>query len=117
MRNLDHLAKNYRIYACDLIGFGRSSRPQFAGELVYCFTYRDKGETVEEAETYFLQILHKWILKLETGPYVLCGMVQYFAKLTTTGHSMGAYLSSVYLLNYADHNCAKLILADPWGSK
>jgi pimeloyl-ACP methyl ester carboxylesterase len=32
------------------------------------------------------------------------------------GHSMGAYLSGVYLLNYSDkHNCKKLILADPWG--
>eukprot|EP01126_Amoeba_proteus_P051145 TRINITY_DN6099_c0_g1_i9.p1 TRINITY_DN6099_c0_g1~~TRINITY_DN6099_c0_g1_i9.p1 ORF type:complete len:196 (-),score=34.29 TRINITY_DN6099_c0_g1_i9:187-774(-) len=28
---------------------------------------------------------------------------------------MGSYLASVYLLNYGNHNCKKLILADPWG--
>eukprot|EP01126_Amoeba_proteus_P051139 TRINITY_DN6099_c0_g1_i13.p1 TRINITY_DN6099_c0_g1~~TRINITY_DN6099_c0_g1_i13.p1 ORF type:complete len:335 (-),score=58.55 TRINITY_DN6099_c0_g1_i13:187-1191(-) len=91
VRNFDELSRKYRIYACDLIGFGRSSRPPFG------------GNSVEEAEAYFIEVLHGWLEALQTGPYTLCA------------HSMGSYLASVYLLNYGNHNCKKLILADPWG--
>jgi pimeloyl-ACP methyl ester carboxylesterase len=91
IKNFDHLTKHYSVYACDLVGFGRSSRPvtQFANP--------------EEAEHFFVRYLHEWIDALKLDYFVLCG------------HSLGAYIVTTYQIKYNNPNCKKLILVDPWG--
>jgi len=88
--NLDQLAQHYTIYAMDILGFGRSSRPEFT------------GNGPEDAEHWFLSSIALWInaLKLE--------------KFYLLGHSFGGYLSAVYTLKYPER-IIRLILADPWG--
>eukprot|EP01027_Heterolobosea_sp_BB2_P010926 GEZU01015958.1.p1 GENE.GEZU01015958.1~~GEZU01015958.1.p1 ORF type:complete len:291 (+),score=47.99 GEZU01015958.1:238-1110(+) len=90
--NYDELAKHHTVYAIDLIGFGRSSRPEFT------------GSTPEEAEDFFVNNLEHWrqAMKLE--------------DFTLLGHSLGAYVSAGYALKYAHESKLKhLILADPFG--
>lgn len=67
------MAKHFTIYACDIIGFGRSSRPAFV------------GTEPEDAEAYFLSHLHGWIEALDVGEFIL------------GGHSFGAYLTCQYM--------------------
>jgi pimeloyl-ACP methyl ester carboxylesterase len=91
IKNFDHLTKHYSVFACDLVGFGRSSRP------VTNFT------TPEEAELFFIQYLHEWIDALNLDYFILCG------------HSLGAYIATTYQIKYNNPKCKKLILVDPWG--
>jgi len=90
IKNFDHLTKHYSVYACDLVGFGRSSRP------IVNFT------TPEEAEHFFIKYLHEWIDALGLDYFILCG------------HSLGAYLVTAYQLKFQNPACKKLILVDPW---
>jgi abhydrolase domain-containing protein 4/abhydrolase domain-containing protein 5 len=88
--NINFLADRYTVYAIDLLGFGRSSRPTF------------EGKTIEEAENYFLDSLELWRMAVGLDNFYLLG------------HSFGAYLSGLYTLRHPE--CIKsLILADPWG--
>jgi len=91
IKNFDHLTKHYTVYACDLVGFGRSSRPvtNFA--------------TPEEAEHFFIRYLHEWIDALNLDYFILCG------------HSLGAYIVTTYQIKFNNTKCKKLILVDPWG--
>jgi len=88
--NLDALAQHYTIYALDLLGFGRSSRPMVI------------GTTPEEAEQWFLDGIDLWIKTLNLNQFYLLG------------HSFGGYLAGAYALKYP-HKLKRLILADPWG--
>jgi len=90
--NLKELSKHHKVYAVDLPGFGRSSRPDF------------KGKTAEEAEEFFMTALEGW-----TNNVGLKG-----AKFNLLGHSFGAYLAACYTLRNPAH-VSRLILADPWG--
>jgi len=90
--NLKELAKNHTVYAIDLPGFGRSSRPTYA------------GKTAEDAEEFFLSALEAW-----TGSVGLQS-----TKFHILGHSFGAYLAAVYSLRNPTQ-IEHLILADPWG--
>jgi len=87
--NYDQLAKSRTIYAIDLPGYARSSRPKFSS-------------TPEIAEKQYVQALENWRQK--------CGL----SKFCLLGHSFGGYLSSAYALTHPDQ-VSHLILADPWG--
>ncbi|XP_053324151.1 1-acylglycerol-3-phosphate O-acyltransferase ABHD5 [Spea bombifrons] len=87
--NLDDLCKNRTVYALDILGFGRSSRPHFDGG-------------AEKAEEQFVQSLEEWRNAL--------GLEQ----IIFLGHNLGAYLAAAYALRYPSRvKC--LILVEPWG--
>jgi len=88
--NLDVLSKHYTIYAMDIQGFARSSRLPYT------------GETVEDAEKWFIDGLESWTNALKLKKFYLLG------------HSFGGYLSAIYSMKYPD-KIIRLILADPWG--
>lgn len=87
--NLDSLSSNRKVYAFDVLGFGRSSRPKF--------------EKSEEVEWQIVQSFEWWRREV--------GLEKKFILL---GHSFGAYLALSYALHFPD-KIAHLILADPWG--
>ncbi|KAI1287022.1 (Lyso)-N-acylphosphatidylethanolamine lipase [Halotydeus destructor] len=89
--NLDALAKNRTVYAFDVVGFGRSSRPSF------------NLSTPEDVEWQIVQCIDKWREAV--------GLNNKFILL---GHSFGAYIASSYALQFPDH-VGHLVLADPWG--
>ncbi|KAK2830136.1 hypothetical protein Q5P01_018067 [Channa striata] len=88
-QNLDSLSSSGPVYALDLLGFGRSSRPQFSAE-------------AEEAEEQFLEALEEWRKKVGLEEMVLLG------------HNLGGYLSAAYALKYP-HRVKQLLLVEPWG--
>lgn len=88
--NLDTLASTIdrKIYAFDLIGFGRSSRNQF--------------DLSGDVEGQFVDSIERW--RKEKG----------IEKFILLGHSFGGYLSASYALKYPERT-SHVILADPWG--
>jgi pimeloyl-ACP methyl ester carboxylesterase len=88
--NLDDLSQYYTVYAIDLLGFGRSSRPPF------------EGKTADDGENYFLNSFEEWRKRMKLEKFALFG------------HSFGAYLSATYALQNP-HRVERLILCDPWG--
>jgi len=88
--NLDEFARHHTVYAIDLLGFGRSSRPIF------------KGDTHVEAQKFFLDSIEEWRKQLNLTQFCLFG------------HSLGAYLSCIYAFHYPEH-VSHLMLVDPWG--
>ena len=65
------------VYAFDLLGFGRSSRPKFQG-------------SPEQVEETFINSIEEWRKALG------------LQKIILLGHSFGGYLSSCYALKYPD---------------
>lgn len=106
--NFDELSDygNRTIYAFDVLGFAKSSRPKFTFPKFCHMTalQRNKAEA-EKMEEYMVESIEKW-RKAIGGP--LSG------KFILLGHSFGAYLSIAYALRHPEH-VAHLILADPWG--
>lgn len=74
-QNLDYLASNGPVYALDLLGFGRSSRPHFACD-------------PERAEEQFVTALEEWRERVGLEDMVLLG------------HNLGGYLSAAYTIKY-----------------
>lgn len=74
-QNLDSLSSSGPLYAPDLLGFGRSSRPQFTTD-------------PEGAEEQFVAALEEWRVKVGLEEMVLLG------------HNLGGYLSAAYTLKY-----------------
>lgn len=91
IQNIDFLSTRHPVYMFDLLGFGRSSRPNF-----------DQTNVIS-AETKFVESIEDWrrAVGLETGFYLI-------------GHGFGAYLATLYTLRYNTY-VKKLILLDPWG--
>eukprot|EP01080_Neovahlkampfia_damariscottae_P000833 gene833-9082_t len=89
-KNLDDLSEHYQVYALDLLGFGRSSRPKFI------------GKTPEDAKDFWLNSFDEW--RKEVG----------LEKFTLLGHSLGGFLTCSYALEKPQH-LEKLILAAPIG--
>jgi len=83
--NIKYLKEHYTCVALDLPGYGKSSKPE-----------------VEYTPTYFAEILHKFIAKLELKNVVL------------VGHSMGGQASIKLATSYAT-DIEKLILIAPAG--
>ncbi|XP_029022824.1 1-acylglycerol-3-phosphate O-acyltransferase ABHD5-like [Betta splendens] len=88
-QNLDCLSSTGPVYALDLLGFGRSSRPQFSAD-------------AEGAEEQFLVALEEWREKVGLEEMVLLG------------HNLGGYLSTAYALKYPNR-VRHLLLVEPWG--
>jgi cardiolipin-specific phospholipase len=89
-------AKGWKLYALDMLGMGRSSRPTFKVHA------KDQQGKITEAENWFIDALEEWrILKK-------------IDKFTLLGHSMGGYMAVAYALKYPGH-LKKLVLASPVG--
>lgn len=97
-RNFEALsrAEGWKIYALDLLGMGRSSRPAFK------IHARDKEGKITEAENWFIDALEEWRVK------------RGLERFTLLGHSLGGYLAVAYALKYPGR-LNKLILASPVG--
>uniref|UniRef100_A0A673JYD2 1-acylglycerol-3-phosphate O-acyltransferase ABHD5 n=1 Tax=Sinocyclocheilus rhinocerous TaxID=307959 RepID=A0A673JYD2_9TELE len=89
VKNLPALAlEGWPMFALDMLGFGRSSRPTF-------------GRDAKDAEEQFVQALEDW-RKAEGLEYMIL-----------LGHDLGGYVSTAYALKYP-HRC-HLVLVEPWG--
>ncbi|EDW76088.2 uncharacterized protein Dwil_GK14854 [Drosophila willistoni] len=77
--NLDDWAKQRKVYALDILGFGRSTRPVFSA-------------TSELCECQLITALEEWRQQLKIDEFILLG------------HSFGAYLASCYALTHPDHD-------------
>ncbi|KAI9730238.1 MAG: hypothetical protein M1834_006002 [Cirrosporium novae-zelandiae] len=89
-------APGWRIYALDMLGMGRSSRPPFK---IHAKGHQEK---ITEAENWFIDALEEWRIKKKIN------------RFTLLGHSMGGYMAVAYALKYPGH-LKKLILASPVG--
>ncbi|KAM8840364.1 1-acylglycerol-3-phosphate O-acyltransferase ABHD5-like isoform 4-T4 [Spinachia spinachia] len=88
-QNLDSLSSSGPVYGLDLLGFGRSSRPQFCTD-------------PEGAEDQFVEALEEWREKVGLEEMVLLG------------HNLGGYLSAAYTFKYPQR-VKHLVLVEPWG--
>ena len=97
-RNFEGLSRlpGWRIYALDLLGMGRSSRPQFR------IRAKDRQNQVSEAEDWFIDALEEWRINRK------------IERFTLLGHSLGGYMAVAYALKYPGR-LNKLILASPVG--
>ena len=89
IKNINALTKTRRVFAFDLMGFGRSSRVALQGSAM----------EVEEA---YVTSIEKWRQKVGIDSFVLLG------------HSLGGFMSSAYALRHPNR-IRHLILVDPWG--
>ena len=97
-KNFEPLSRlpHWKLYALDMLGMGRSSRPPFR------IHAKDKEGKVREAESWFIDALEEWRIKKGID------------KMTLMGHSLGGYMAVCYALKYPGH-LNKLILASPVG--
>lgn len=89
-------AEGWKVFALDLLGMGRSSRPAFR------IHAKDKESRIMEAENWFIDALEEWRIK------------RGLERFTLLGHSLGGYLAVAYALKYPGR-LNKLILASPVG--
>ncbi|OCK99761.1 alpha/beta-hydrolase [Cenococcum geophilum 1.58] len=89
-------APGWKLYALDMLGMGRSSRPPFRIQA------KDREEKIREAENWFVDALEEWRVKKKID------------RFTLLGHSLGGYMAVAYALKYPGH-LNKLILASPVG--
>uniref|UniRef100_A0A8D0H909 1-acylglycerol-3-phosphate O-acyltransferase ABHD5 n=1 Tax=Sphenodon punctatus TaxID=8508 RepID=A0A8D0H909_SPHPU len=87
--NFEDLCADRTVYAFDLLGFGRSSRPQFDTD-------------AEEAENQFVEAIEEW--RQEVG----------LERIILLGHNLGGFLAAAYSLKYPSR-IKHLILVEPWG--
>lgn len=88
-RNFDDLVRlGFRVYAVDLLGWGRSARPRFS------------GATSEDTIQWYLSSLIAWVNAMHLEPFLLIG------------HSLGAYLAFEYAKRSPDM-VKKLIMISP----
>ena len=97
-KNFEGLSRvqGWKVYALDLLGMGRSSRPPFR------LRSKDRQQCITEAEDWFVDALEEWRVKRKIH------------KFTLLGHSLGGYMAVAYALKYPGH-LNKLVLASPVG--
>ncbi|EDN10205.1 abhydrolase domain-containing protein [Histoplasma capsulatum] len=97
-KNFDALsrAKGWHLYALDMLGMGRSTRPPFK------IHSKERQKAISEAEDWFIDALEEWRIKRRLD------------KFTLLGHSLGGYIAVSYALKYPGR-LNKLILASPVG--
>ncbi|XP_065192070.1 1-acylglycerol-3-phosphate O-acyltransferase ABHD5-like isoform X2 [Sycon ciliatum] len=88
-KNVDAIAANRVVYAIDMVGFGRSSRPVF-------------GEDPQSIEDVFVASVEAWRRTMSIASFIL------------VGHSLGGYVSAAYALKHPSR-VEHLVLADSWG--
>lgn len=88
--------KGWKLWALDLLGMGRSSRPTFKVHA------KDQQGKIMEAENWFIDALEEWRVQKKID------------RFTLLGHSLGGYMAVAYALKYPGH-LNKLILASPVG--
>ncbi|MCJ1437850.1 hypothetical protein MMC27_007237 [Xylographa pallens] len=89
-------APGWKVYALDLLGMGRSSRPTFK------IHAKDREGKITEAENWFIDALEEWRIARKID------------RFTLLGHSLGGYMAVAYALKYPGR-LNKLILASPVG--
>jgi cardiolipin-specific phospholipase len=89
-RILKQLTDHFFVITLDLLGMGRSSRPEW------------KAETLEEAEDFFVNSIEEFRRGMSLESFLLAG------------HSFGGYISGCYALKHPQH-VAKLLLLSPVG--
>jgi cardiolipin-specific phospholipase len=97
-KNFEGLSRTrgWKLWALDLLGMGRSSRPPFTVRA------REPRERIAEVEGWFVDALEEW--RVQRG----------LDKFTLLGHSLGGYMAVAYALKYPGR-LNKLILASPVG--
>ncbi|QSZ33485.1 hypothetical protein DSL72_005053 [Monilinia vaccinii-corymbosi] len=97
-KNFEGLSRvsGWKIYALDMLGMGRSTRPAFR------ISAKDQAGKIAETESWFIDALEEW------------RVLKKIDKFTLLGHSMGGYMAVAYALKYPGH-LNKLILASPVG--
>jgi len=97
-KNFEGLSRvnGWKIYALDLLGMGRSSRPPFKVQS------KDRQNSITEAEDWFIDALEEWRIQRKIEMFTLLG------------HSLGGYMAVAYALKYPGH-LNKLVLASPVG--
>lgn len=97
-RNFEGLSRvpGWKVYALDLLGMGRSSRPPFR------IRAKDRQTSIREAENWFIDALEEWRIARKID------------RFTLMGHSLGGYMAVAYALKYPGH-LNKLVLASPVG--
>lgn len=88
-QNFNDLSEERTVYAFDLPGFGRSSRPEYSTDF-------------EKAESKFVHYIEEWRKAMGLD------------KMILLGHSLGGYIVMAYALKYPER-IKHLILSDPWG--
>ena len=88
-QNFTDLSEERSVYAFDLPGFGRSSRP-------------DLIQDGEQAEDKFVHYIEEWRKMMGLD------------KMILLGHSLGGYIVMAYALKHPER-IKHLILSDPWG--
>lgn len=74
-QNLDTLSQRRPVFALDLLGFGRSSRPMFSTD-------------TQQAEDQFVESIEQWRAKMGLESVILLG------------HNLGGYLAVSYAIKY-----------------
>lgn len=88
--------KGWKVYALDLLGMGRSTRPPFKVHA------KDRQNSITEAENWFIDALEEWRIQRN------------IERFTLLGHSLGGYMAVAYALKYPGR-LNKLVLASPVG--
>jgi pimeloyl-ACP methyl ester carboxylesterase len=89
LHSVKRLSRNCTVYAIDLPGFARSSKPRIVGE-------------VDEIERKYVRWLELWRQNMA------------IEKCFLLGHDFGGYIATLYTISYPWRIC-QLTLYEPWG--